>query len=131
MVNKCESVIKTVSTNKRKWLITRLTKMVIEAGVQLAKCELVAIMLLGRELAPNPTYFFCGTWKPCIAPVEAGKFVVKQVYGSAGLRGWKKQTSCYNGVNTNSSNLTRKRAYVQLVFYCKRVCRINLMEKSK
>ena len=58
MVNECESVIKTVSTNKRKWLITRLTKMVTEAGVQLAKCELVAIMLLGRELAPNPTYLF-------------------------------------------------------------------------
>jgi hypothetical protein len=61
----------------------------------------------------------------------AGKLVVKQVDSNAGLRGWKKRMSCCNGVNTNSSNLTRKRAYVQLVFYCKRVCRINLMEKSK
>ena len=75
--------------------------------------------------------YFSGTWKPRIAPANAGQFVARHTNGSAGLRCWKKQKPCCNGVDTNPGDSTRKRAHVQLVFHCKRIWRINFMEKSK
>ena len=67
MENICESVIKTVTANKRKWLI-RLGQKAIEGGYMLWLCIYVIHNLLGRQQAPNPTYSDNGTWKPYIPP---------------------------------------------------------------
>ena len=51
-----ESVIKTVNSNKRNWLI-RLNQKVMEVGVGPLSFPLVTLKLPGRQQAPNPTYF--------------------------------------------------------------------------
>jgi len=66
MVNTCESAIKIVSYDKRKWLL-RLNQNGKEVGTASLKYAFVTHTPPGQKQAPNPTYCVSGTWKPRIA----------------------------------------------------------------
>jgi hypothetical protein len=56
MVKTFESAIKTVTYNKRKWLL-RLNQNGTEEGTAPQHCAFVTHTPPGREPPPNPTYF--------------------------------------------------------------------------
>jgi hypothetical protein len=98
MVKIFESAIKTVSSNKRKWLL-RLNQTGIGGGNSVfAYALFVTHMPLGQKQAPNPMYF-C-KWNveiPYCFP--QGKQAAKSAYGGAGIGTRKKRMSFCNGTN--------------------------------
>ena len=129
MVNICESVKKTVNRNKRKWLI-RLNQNRCESGLGETYYPHTVEVLSGLIQAPNPA---CTHIAELGNPVQSSRMrnVVVRQRGCAGLRGWKKRRLAGNRQDTDTGYPTRKCAHVQLVFFCKRVWRIDLMGTSK
>ncbi len=104
MVNRCESAVKTVNTNKRKWL-TRLNQKVMEMGRAVRKYALVTHNSPGREQAPTPTNL--NSWNvetPYRSP--RGRQAARLVFGDAGLGCRKKRMPDGNSPDT-SCNITR------------------------
>lgn len=93
-----ESVIKTVNSNKRKWLL-RLNQKVMEVGVGFLTCRLVTLRLPGRQQAPNPTYFVARNVETPYRPPR-GQQAAKPAQGDAGLGGRKKRRLGCNGLDT-------------------------------
>ena len=97
-MNTCESAIKIVTYDKRKWLL-RLNQTVLEVGTASLDCAFVTHKPPGREQAPNPTYF-------CKRNVETpyrslrGQQAARSAYGDAGVGYWKKRMLRCNGADT-------------------------------
>ena len=96
-MNTCESAIKIVTYNKRKWLL-RLNQTVMEAGRAFLICAFVTHMPPGQKQAPNPTYF--DKWNvetPYRSP--RGQRIARSAYGGAGTGTRTKRTPFGNGTD--------------------------------
>ena len=69
MVKISKSALRTVISNKRKWLIRLSQKAVGDSGAACFSAHAVS-KLLGLERAPNLIHSFNGTWKPHNAPIS-------------------------------------------------------------
>jgi hypothetical protein len=84
MVKIFESAIKTVSSNKRKWLL-RLNQTGIGGGNSVfAYALFVTHMPLGQKQAPNPMYFCKWNVEIPYCPLR-GQHAAKSAYGGAGV----------------------------------------------
>ena len=104
-MNTCESAIKIVTYDKRKWLL-RLNQTVLEVGTASLKCAFVTHTPPGPEQAPNPTYL-C-KWNVA-TPYRSlrGQQAARSAYGGAGIRYRKKRMPRCNGADTGF-NVTRR-----------------------
>ncbi len=96
-MNPCESAIKIVTYDKRKWLL-RLNQTVMEVGTASLNCAFVTHTPPGPEQAPNPRYF-------CKRNVETpycslrGQQAAKSADGGAGTGSRKKRMLSCNGMD--------------------------------
>ena len=96
-MNTCESALKIVTYNKRKWLL-RLNQTVMEVGTASLNCAFVTQTPPGPEQAPNPTYF--GKWNVA-TPYRSlrGQQAARFADGGAGIGTRKKRTPSCNGTD--------------------------------
>ncbi len=99
MVNTCESAIKVVTVNRRKWFIRlsqngNVNRKTIWPWVFVAKQDSPAE---SRHLTQH--CFRDGTWEPSIPPKFMGKPTARKAHGGAGLRCRKKRTPSCNGMD--------------------------------
>lgn len=105
-MNTCESAIKVVTSNRRKWLL-RLS----QNGNRDRK--IIGLWIFVTNSYPSAEsrhltqyYSRSGTWKPCILLRISEELTVRKAHGSAGLRCRKKRMPSCNEVDTGF-NVTR------------------------
>lgn len=99
MVNICESAIKIITSNKRKWL-KRLNQKVGRQDYGLQNIIAWSSVFWSGIRHLNECTFSYGTWKPCIAPFFKGRQLVKDADRRAGWGSWKKRKLCLNSKDT-------------------------------
>lgn len=128
--NGCEPMIKIVKFRKAKSGLRRLAKMVrgMEVRFDYSTSQ--------SDISPVDSWSLT---RQITSKVERGSSVARpheegtesaRISAGAELGCWTKQKPDCNGSDTGF-HPTRKRAHLQLVFHCMKVCGINFAEESK
>lgn len=104
-MNTCESAIKIVTYDKRKWL-SRLSQTATEVRGASLIYALVTHMPPGQKQAPNPTYLCKWNVETSYRSPFLGQRTAKSAHGGAGTGSRKKRMPFCNGTDNHTGSAT-------------------------